>query len=165
MRSLHAIALPTALWLTACTELPLSPADEGRLDRAEILWANRGYRNYTIDVVHYCSCPPSLRDKARVEIVDGRIQRVILLSTAAFITDERLEHYRTVEDLFQDIRKARNEDAWERVTFSLDPTLGLPTYIHWAAKPAAQDLELIMVISNPQPFSPVQLPAPAGDSP
>ncbi len=58
--------------------------------------------------------------------MDGTIQRVTLLSTLAIITDERLDHYRTVTDLFQDIRNAGSQDAWERVTFSVDPDPRIP---------------------------------------
>lgn len=148
MGSLRAIAVWATLGLVSCGTLPLSPDDRERLDRAEARWAEAGYTDYTIEVVHYCSCPPSLHDRARIEVVDGTIRRVTLLSTLAIITDERLQHYRTVTDLFQDIRSASSQEAWERVTFSVDPVLGYPTYIHWAAKPAASELELTMVISN-----------------
>ncbi len=154
MDKLRAMALSAAILLPACTELPLSPEDAARLDVAAQQWAARGYRDYSIDVVHICDCPPSLRGRARIEVVNDTIKRVILLGTLAIITDQRLERYHTVEDLFEVVRQAQTDHTWERVTFTLDPVLGLPTYVHWDPKPGAENLDLILLVSNPQPLSP-----------
>ena len=142
------------LSLVACTEaLPLSPSDLDRLDIAEHQWAARSFANYSIDMVHICDCPPSFRDRARIEVVGGTVRQVTLLGTLAVITDSRIQRYRTVEDVFRDIRETTSQGGFLRVTFSLDPVLGVPTYVHWAAKAGAPELELIVQISNPQPLS------------
>jgi hypothetical protein len=137
---------------------PLAPTDLDRLDIAEHQWAARGYTNYSIDMVHLCDCPPSFRDRARIEVIGGTVQKVTLLGTLAVITDSRKLRYRTVEDVFRDIRDANAQGNWQRVTFSLDPVVGLPTYVHWTAKTSVPELELILQISNPQPLSSLPLP-------
>ena len=148
-----------ALWLLGCSDpLPVSPVDLDRLDTAEHQWAARGFANYSIDMVHICDCPPSFRDRARIEVVGGTVRQVTLLGTLAVITDSRKLRYRTVEDVFRDIRDANSQGSLQRVTFSLDPALGIPTYVHWAAKSAAPELELIIQISNAQPLSSLPLP-------
>ena len=148
-----------AVWLVGCSDAPpLASTDLDRLDIAEHQWATRGYPNYSIDMVHLCDCPPSLRDRARIEVVGGTVQKVTLLSTFAVITDGRRLLYRTVEDVFHDIRDADAQGNWQRVTFSLDPIVGLPTYVHWVAKSSAPELELILQISNPQPLPSSSLP-------
>ena len=144
-----------ALALLGCSEdSPLAPQDVDRLTAAEEKWAARGYTDYTIEVVHNCSCPPSLRDRARIEVVGGSIRRVFLLGTLATVSDERRRWWRTVEELFQDIRNANDQPWLEHVTFSLDPINGFPTFVHWAAKASSQELEDIIIISNPQPLIP-----------
>jgi len=145
--------------LLGCSEtLPLTPTDQDRLDIAEQQWANRGFTDYSVDMVHICECPPSFRDRARVEVVGGTVSRVTLLGTLAVITDSRTQLYRTVEDVFHDIRSANENGSWQSVSFSVDPVLGLPTFVHWAAKASAPELELIIEITNPQPLSPFPLP-------
>lgn len=139
--------------LVACTEpLPVSPSDLDRLEVAEHQWAARSFANYSIDMIHICDCAPSFRDRARIEVVGGTVHQVTLLGTLAVITDSRIQRYRTVEDVFREIREATSQGGYLRVTFSLDPVLGVPTYVHWAAKTNAPELELILQISNPQPL-------------
>ena len=146
--------LGLGIWLLGCSEgLPLAPADLDRLTVAEHQWASRGFVDYSFDMVHICDCPPSFRDRARIEVVGGTVARVTLLGTLAVITDSRRQLYRTVEEVFRDIRDANQAESWRRVTFSVDPTLGIPTYVHWAAKSSAPELELILQITNPQPLS------------
>jgi hypothetical protein len=146
------------LLLLGCrTELPLSSVDQDRLELAEHQWAGRSFTDYAIDMVHICDCPPSFRDRARIEVVGGTVQRVTLLGTLAVITDSRKQRYRTVEDVFRDIRDATSQGSYQRVTFSLDPVIGIPTYVHWAAKSGAPEFELIIQISNPQPLSSLPL--------
>ena len=140
------------------TELPLSTTDQDRLTVAERQWASRGFTNYSIDLIHICSCPPSFRDRARIEVMGGTVQRVTLLGSLAVITDSRKQRYRTVEEVFQEIRDANGQESLKRVTFSLDPILGIPTYVHWAAKSATPELELIIEMSNPQPLLTPPLP-------
>ena len=140
--------------LVACSDaLPVSPTDLDRLDLAEHQWAARSFANYSIDMSHVCDCPPSFRDRARIDVVGGTVRQVKLLGTLAVITDSRIQRYRTVEDVFRDIRNATRKNGYLRVTFTLDPVLGVPTYVHWAARSNAPELELILQISNPQPLS------------
>jgi hypothetical protein len=156
---LHALLLPVMAWSLGCADPPpLAPMDLDRLEVAEHQWAAREFADYSVDMVHICDCPPSFRDRARIEVVDGTVQRVTLLGTFAVITDSRREQYRTVEDVFRDIRQTTTEGGFQRVTFSVDPVLGIPTYVHWAARPAASEVELILIISNPQPLSSFLLP-------
>lgn len=140
--------------LVACSEpLPVSSADLDRLELAEHQWAARSFANYSIDMAHVCDCAPSFRDRARIDVVGGTIRQVKLLGTLAVITDSRIQRYRTVEDVFREIRDATRQNGYLRVTFALDPVLGVPTYVHWAARSNAPELELIIQISNPQPLS------------
>ncbi len=162
----RALLLPVmAGWLGCADEPPLAPMDLDRLEIAEQQWAAREFPDYSIDMVHICDCPPSFRDRARIDVVNGTVQRVTLLRTFAVITDSRREQYRTVEEVFRDIREATSAGGFQRVTFSVDPISGLPTYVHWAARPAASEVELILIISNPQPLSSGLLPRAIPDSP
>ena len=141
--------------LAAC-ESPLSPSELVGVDQGERLWAARGYTDYTIETRLECFCPPSLRDWAMIEVVSGRVRRVVLLTTLAVITDERLPWWRTVEEIFGDLHRANIENGgWLKdVQLSLDPVLGYPTTISWLSKPKVQDAGLVQYFRNPQQLLP-----------
>ena len=78
-----------------------------------------------------CFCPDELTSWARVEVVNGHIDKVILLPTGEVITDFRLGWWQTVEQLFGEILAAGHEEYLDDVTFTLDRTLGFPSFIQW----------------------------------
>lgn len=137
--------------LPACGN-PVSSSELRSLEEGARLWAARGYQDYSFEVRFECFCPPSLRDWARVEVVGGEVQRVVLLTTAAPVTDERLQWWPTIEKLFDDLRQANEgENSWlADVRFTLDPGLGYPTRISWLAKPGVQDADLVLFLQNPR---------------
>jgi hypothetical protein len=152
MRTPAMVALAIlAIGLTAC-ESPLSNSERRRLAQGEAKWATRGYGNYSIEMRRSCFCAPEVNWWARVEVVAGAVQRVILIETGEIITDARRTSWSTVEQLFQSIRETEEGDWLEDIRFTLDPVLGYPTEISWISTPNVQDAGATQFLRNPAPL-------------
>ena len=125
--------------LLAGCESPFSSTEYFLLARAQHRWASRGFTDYSIESRQSCFCPPEVGEWARLVVVGGQIHRVILLRTGEVITDGRRNYWITVEQLFEAILEAGDNDELEDVDFSLDEQLGFPTFVRWVYNPNVLD--------------------------
>ena len=116
----------------AACQPPLSHSELVALAAGEQRWAARGFADYSFEIIHSCFCGGELTQWARVEVVDGQVRRVTLVSTGEVITDHRMSFWPTVEKVFRDIHLARNSDGLADVQFTLDRTLGYPSFVQWS---------------------------------
>lgn len=127
-----------AAGLAACGS-PLSPSELRALAEAEARWAARSFPDYSIEMRQGCFCPPVLTQWARVEVVAGRVDRVVLLATGAEVPAAQRVLFSTVEDVFNHIRTASHDDWLKDVVVAFDPELGFPTYVGFISKPNVAD--------------------------
>ena len=118
------------LGAAACVS-PLSNNEFLALAEGEHRWATRGFTYYSIETKSSCFCPPELNEWARIEVLEGEVLRVTILSTGAVIDDSRVSSWSSVEDLFDEIHRANRNSGLADVKFTLDPTLGFPTFVRW----------------------------------
>ena len=124
--------------LAAC-ESPLSPAELRALAQAEAQWTARSFQDYVIEVRQACFCPPEVTQWARVEVIAGAVNRVVLLDSGAEVPSDQRGRFPTVEQIFNYIRSARDDDWLKDVVVEFDREFGFPTYVSFVPKPAILD--------------------------
>ena len=124
--------------VVAC-ESPLSPGESFALERAEAQWATRSFQDYAIEVRGACFCPEPVTQWARVEVVAGGVDRVVLLAVGEEVPAAQRTYFRTVEQMFTSIRTVANEDWVKDVVVEFDRDLGFPTYVSFVPKPDILD--------------------------
>ncbi|MEX2109531.1 MAG: DUF6174 domain-containing protein [Gemmatimonadaceae bacterium] len=112
----------------ACAS-PLSPGESRALDEAQARWAARTFQSYSFETRIGCFCPPILNEWSRVEVVNGSVTRVVLLESGTEVSPEERVYFRTVEQVFDDIRAASRHEWVKDVVVRFDPELGYPTLI------------------------------------
>jgi len=122
----------------ACTS-PLSLDELEELNEAEDRWAGRGFDDYTIETRTSCFCAPEVLGWVRIEVANGQVTRATILETGEVITDSRVQYWKTVEEMFDSIRNANDQDYLNELNVSFDPTLGFPTQVDWIPDDNVQD--------------------------
>jgi len=145
---LTAMLLGTAL---AC-QAPLSPSERQRLMAAERRWEARGFADYVIEMRSSCFCPTELTSWASVEVVQGQVSRVVILSTGEVVTDDRRSWWQTVEQLFAELLAADQHSYLEDVSFTLDPDLGFPAFVRWEPPANVLDAGGTRTLRNVRPL-------------
>lgn len=108
---------------------PLSPGESRELNEAEARWAARPFQAYAFEMRLGCFCPPIVTDWSRVEVVNGSVARVVVLESGTEVSAGERVYFRTVEQLFDDIRQASRQEWVRDVVVRFDAELGYPTLI------------------------------------
>jgi hypothetical protein len=115
----------------------------------ERLWREAGLESYRFEFQQQCFCVPEQVQPVTVEVLDGRIERVISSDTGQDLSGEPNLQWYTVSDLFNLISEARGNDT-EPLVVRYDPQLGYPTYIEIGS--LAADAGAIYSASNLEPL-------------
>ena len=132
----------------ACSASPLVPSEVRELDRAEVRWAARPFRAYSIEMKTSCFCPPIIDQWARVEVVSDSVTRVVLVDSGTEVSPAERPSFRTVEWLFSTIRSAQDAEWVKDVVASYDPVLGFPTYVSFIPKDGITDAGSVHYLRN-----------------
>ncbi|MEW5928026.1 MAG: DUF6174 domain-containing protein [Gemmatimonadota bacterium] len=112
-RILLALA-PLALALQGCSLDPSGPADaRGNLRAARAAWERQGIDSYRYVIHKSCGeCLPESVAPALVEVRDGSTVSVVAATSARQIRPEFYQQYDTVEELFDLIAAAIEQDPY-----------------------------------------------------
>jgi len=119
---------------TVACESPLSPLELAELNAAEARWAARPFQSYAIEMSESCFCDPILNQWARVEVVNGLVNRVVLVDSGTEVSPLQRSYFRTVEEVFHSIRAAQHDDWVKDIVVEFDPQFGFPTSVRFVPK-------------------------------
>ena len=129
---------------------PAGVAELRDLERAEVLWKQRGFRNYRMVAAKECFCLREMVQPALVTVYGTTIVDVRRLDGTPI--DPQFWSSRVVVDsLFPRIRDALNSDFYERVELSFDARFGFPTRAAFFAPSRVADGDVAYVISGITP--------------
>lgn len=132
------ILVLTAVLLVGCTSangetpsptpLPTEAPDpnslsdrQHALDAARALWAANGGEDYDLTFSWQCFCIIDYVQRVDIEVRGGTVEAGAVTDTGVPLNQDQLAEYRTVEQLFELIQDAIDEDAAEiRVTYAAD---------------------------------------------
>lgn len=130
----------------------LSVSELRRLAQAESRWAARGFSDYSVEMRRSCFCAPETTEWTRLDVVGGTLVRATVLGSGVVIEDSRLQAWRTVEQVFEEIRAANRSGEWlADLEASYDPVLGFPTEVSFVSKPDILDAGLLYSLRNARP--------------
>ena len=113
---------------------PLSSDDRNALRIAEARWAAKDFQDYSFEVRRACFCPPVITEWARVEVTNGAVTGVIVLSTGEELTASERAMFPTVDQVFETIRTTASSDWIERIEVEFDPDTGFPIHANFISK-------------------------------
>lgn len=120
-------------------ESPLSPSELRALAEAEARWGARSFQDYAFEIRRSCFCEPEVTQWARVEVVGGSVNRVVLLESGAEVAPAQRGRFPTVELVFSSIRAANDDESLEDVIVEFDRQLGFPRRVTFVPKPDILD--------------------------
>ena len=127
---------------------PLSPLELVELNAAEARWASRPFQSYAIEMIQSCFCSPLVTQWARVEVVNGTLNRVVLVESGTEVSPGERTYFQTVEEVFAGIRAAPRQDWVKDVVAEFDPELGFPTSVSFVSKDGIMDAGGFRAIRN-----------------
>lgn len=109
---------------------PLGP-EQSELDQARERWELVGSQFYGFRFQRGCFCPPEIVRPVRIEVRDGLVISAVDPDTNEPI-DPPLNGFPTIEDLFDEIQDAIDQDA-ARIDATYDESFGYPVqvFIDW----------------------------------
>lgn len=132
--------------LTASCSYPDVELAEGR-ER----WAAAGMTAYEYHLRRSCFCDPEYTAEVIIEVVNGAIQTVRYADTGEPIGADRFSTYETVEDLFDIIENAIENDV-VGVYVTYDPVDGYPFSVEIDYEPDVADEEIAFYVSDLRPL-------------
>lgn len=130
---------------------PTVVAELRDLERAQMLWKQRGFRNYRMVASKECFCLREMVQPALVTVHGSTIVDVRRLDGTP-IEPQFWSSRVVVDSLFPRIRDALNSDFYERVELSFDSRLGFPTRAAFYAPSRIADGDVAYVISGITPL-------------
>lgn len=121
------------------------------LERAELLWKQRGFRNYRMVAAKECFCLREMVQPALVTVHGSTIVDVRRVDGTP-IEPQFWSSRVVVDSLFPRIRDALRSDFYERVELSFDSRLGFPTRAAFYAPSRIADGDVVYVISGITPL-------------
>jgi hypothetical protein len=117
------------------------------LARAEIQWHSKGFQgsHYIIRQQHVCFCGD--HDVTyEVTVSGGQVSKVVIAATGAPLPAEQFPRFRSVEQLFAELRAGMQSGTVRDVRF--DTEAGYPTLLSLDPFPQMADDEVIYLTSN-----------------
>ena len=128
---MRALAALMALALAACSDgtgPELARLQVRReLEQNEAKWSAHGLADYYYAFRRVCDCPEESTAAVRIDVRDGSVYRVRLISTGADISPGSA-FWPTIEELFGEVRLALAEGA-HSIQARYDPVYGYPLEI------------------------------------
>ncbi|MFQ6007672.1 MAG: DUF6174 domain-containing protein [Candidatus Zixiibacteriota bacterium] len=120
------IILLLSLIILSCSD----PIERGNpvSSEHEVLWPVSPVQNYIIDQRRACFCPPPW-GFVRLTVINNKIVAGVDLENDTPLTEEELQRYRTIDELFKLVEKAKRRPA-AVLKVDYDPTFGYPCYIY-----------------------------------
>lgn len=141
-----------AAFFAGCESSPLSPLELLALERAEARWGARPFQDYAVEMRLSCFCPGSVAQWARVEVVAGQVNRVVVVATGEQVPATERVFFRTVEQVFHSIGTVAHDDWVEDVVVEFDSELGFPAYASFVSKPDILDAGITYYLQNAGPI-------------
>jgi hypothetical protein len=117
-----AVLLSLYLAFLSCSN-PIEPARKVSSEQ-EVIWPVSPAQSYIIDQRRECFCPGPY-GFVRLTVIDNRIVEGVNLESDSSLTEEELQGYMTIDELFELVEKAKQGPAAElRVKY--DSTFGYP---------------------------------------
>jgi len=110
-------------------------------------WNNAGLNNYLINSKRICFCASV--EEVIVNVEEGMVKDARYLSSGEYLTIEELQHVYSVNEYFEIIREAINQQA-NVLRVDYDNDLGFPGNIYIDYDAAIADDEITYEISNLQ---------------
>jgi hypothetical protein len=146
VRSLRSLCF-AVLFLAGCDNATL--AVDPAATPEERRWQAQRLDDYRYDFDQHCFCVPEQVTPVTIDVIDGRVHRVVVRATGQDITARDGLHWRTVPELFRIIDQAR-QNGTEPLEVRYDETRGYPTYIE--AGTLYNDAGVIYTASNLRPL-------------
>lgn len=153
-RPLRRVLMMCSVAMLGCGTSPLSPAESNQLIAAEARWAARGFTDYSVEVRIVCGqCAPYLRERIRVDVIDGAFHRAVLVATGEDISDRYEGDGTPVESQFARIRRANGDLDLGDLVVTFDERFGYPAYVASRHDPSVQDADEAVYLSKLQPLA------------
>jgi hypothetical protein len=141
------ILMTAALLLVSAAGFGCRGGLRDELDKHRRIWENEVVRDYQYRLQVLCFCPPEVTNPVIVEVKGGVTSSVIYVGTGLPVGNNNFIRYDTIEEMFQVIEDAINQNADEiKVEYNAD--LGYPTRIEIDFIKMAVDDEITYTISN-----------------
>ncbi|MCG8466881.1 MAG: DUF6174 domain-containing protein [Gemmatimonadetes bacterium] len=124
-RPLRAGWIVVALTAVGCSS-PLGP-EQDDLSAARARWASLSPDRYTFVLQRSCFCPPETVRPMRIEVLGSIVNEAVYSDTEEPVAIP-LEQVPTIDDLFDEIQGAIDDDAF-LVDATYDPDRGFPTSV------------------------------------
>ncbi|HEX8831911.1 MAG TPA: DUF6174 domain-containing protein [Longimicrobium sp.] len=112
-------------------------------------WQAQRLDDYRYDFDQHCFCVPEQVAPVTIDVIDGRVSRVVVRATGQDITARAGLRWPTIVELFRIIDEARRNGT-EPLEVRYDETRGYPTYIE--AGTLYNDAGVIYTASNLRPL-------------
>jgi hypothetical protein len=119
------VVLLGCVGVVACSDVGFDVRSLTELERAAARWDRFGPDSYAYAVARVCYCPVESTMPVRVRVEHGVAVERTYVGSGEPVPDAMSHLFPTVEDLFDILRQAYDEDAHE-VRVSYDPDLGYP---------------------------------------
>ncbi|WP_339135730.1 MAG: DUF6174 domain-containing protein [Candidatus Electrothrix sp. GW3-4] len=149
MKVIQLVLLAVIVSLFGCIH-PVPPPSPGNPDQDALnkhiaLWKDAHLSNYTYTYKRVCFCPPE--EDIIVAVQYGEVALASYYPSNTPVTPERLDDLMTVEELFEVIQKAINDDV-ARLDVAYNPQLGYPERISIDIDERIADEEMTHLVSN-----------------
>jgi hypothetical protein len=123
------MVLVLSLTILSCSN-PIEPARKVNSER-EVLWPSSPAPSYIIDQRRECFCPGPY-GFVRLTVIDNMIVEGVNLENDSSLTEEELQGYMTIDELFELVEKAKQGPA-AVLRVKYDSTFGYPcnVYVDW----------------------------------
>lgn len=115
--------------------------DDGLLQVNRELWDSHNILAYKYDFQRICFCPQELTAPVTIQVQNKRIVAVSEVATDEPVDAARWEYYLTVEELFDEINAAIDQEAYE-IVVDYNSELGYPASVELDADKYTIDEEV-----------------------
>lgn len=141
--------LPLMAMLMSCATVGQGGI-QGELDQARSKWRVARPSNYTYTYSLSCFCPRELTDRVRITVQNAKVDNVIYTNTGQPVDLQHLQHFHTIDELFDMLQDAINRDP-HQMAASYDPSYGYPTSVTIDYNEMIADEEMRFTADSLQP--------------
>ena len=125
------LLLISSVMAVGCTDASTGSSSGAttQLDSARDRWEGHDLQNYTFQFRWVCFCMREYVQPARLTVRDGMIVSGVDPESGEALEPDRLDDFRTIDELFGDIEQAIADSA-EEVRLSFDPMWGFPNDVY-----------------------------------
>jgi hypothetical protein len=120
--------LPLIVLLPGLAACGILDPGGNELDRQRGNWVELDRSSYSYVYRRSCFCPPPHNESVRIVVFEGRVASAVSTETGNAIEGTPLSFWPTIEDMFDFVAQAMDEDA-DELTVEYDPESFFPTSI------------------------------------